>query len=162
MDEREAERLTQELFGVFVRRGMVLWAVATLVQLVTALPDVWAVQGIPVSAFVKPLAFGLGVGIVFGSGVCAVVVQFQVRRAISPGFAYLITGGSLGAIQGYVLGASLPEFLTWFTYPGVLFRPAQQRVLLGGALGTLCCYLLARICKGRVERKMVKYRVRGV
>jgi hypothetical protein len=60
MDEREAERLTQELFGVFVRRGMVLWAVATLVQLVTALPDIWAVQGIPASAFVRPLAFGTG------------------------------------------------------------------------------------------------------
>ncbi len=160
MDEREAERLTQEVSGMFARRGMALWAVATLVQLVVGFQEIEDVKGIPIGAFVKPFVFALGVGAVFGMGVGAIVVQFNVRRGLSPGIPFLMMGGSFGAIQGCVLGANLPRFLMWFNYPGVMFRPAQQRALLGAALGTLFCYLLAAACKRPLERKAVKYRLR--
>jgi hypothetical protein len=160
MDEREAERLTQELSGVFARRGMALWAVATMAQLVLGLQDVGAAKEIPVGAFVKPLLFGLGVGAILSTGVGAIVVQFNVRRGLSPAIPFLMIGGSFGAIQGYVLGANLPRFLMWFNYPGVMFRPAQQRALFGAALGTLFCYLLGAACKRPLERKTVRYRMR--
>jgi hypothetical protein len=160
MDEREAERLTQEVSGVFARRGMALWALVTLVQLAVGFQEIEDVKRIPIGAFLKPFFFALGVGAVLGTGVGALVVQFNVRRGLSPTTPFFMVGAFFGAIQGYVLGADLPRFFLWFDYPGVVFRPAQQRVLFGAALGTLFCYLLAAACKRPLERKALKYRIR--
>ena len=162
MDQSQAEQLTRELSGVFARRGMIIWAAVTFAQVLFALQDIQGAWSIPINAFVRPIILGLGVGAVLGTAVCALVVQFDVRRSMDSNLGFVITGGPLGAIQGLAIGSNLPSFLSPFIYPGLAFRPAEQRAIAGAVLGTLSCYLLAALCKRRVERRALKYRSRGM
>lgn len=156
MDPRQAERLTLELSGVFARRGMVIWAVATILYLLVALQDIDAAKHIPVKVFAKTAIVGLAIGALLGTVVCSTFFHFRVGRSMSLtlGGAAMV-GGVFGAIQGLILGANLPAFLS--IYPSsVVFRPAQQRAIVGAVLGTISCYLLSALCRRPVASALAK------
>ena len=127
MDQSQAEQLTRELSGVFARRGMIIWAAVTFAQVLFALQDIQGAWSIPINAFVRPIILGLGVGAVLGTAVCALVVQFDVRRSMDSNLGFVITGGPLGAIQGLAIGSNLPSFLCLFFVDGLCVCSSEPR-----------------------------------